>query len=426
MAVKNTSYTLADILGEPITEQEALALIKQATDSDTFRSFNIMEEACRRKLLQFLMGKSGLSITYDSVFKHVMMPGGTTDRLEQFLSVILGEPVQIKQVLPQEGSQIAESGSFIIADIIVSTRDGSIMNVEIQKIGYNFPGERASCYTADMIMRQYNYLKSRNQNFTYRDMKPVYLIVFMEHSPALFKTTDQYIHKKCSYFNTDIKLNLLENIIFISLDTFHDLVQNINTTQDAWLEFLTEDNPEKIVRFVNQFPEFLPCYQDLISFRKKPEELIHMFSDALRELDKNTERYMVEELNKEVADLKEEATSLKKQAATLKKEATALKEETTTLKNETTTLKNETTMLKNETTMLKKELDKRANELNQQAENLQESGRQVATLQETVAEKDSTICRQNSELADMRALIQSLTQKLEEYEHQSEKAPSAP
>ena len=92
----------------------------------------------------------------------------------------------------------------------------------------------------------------------------------------------------CSYFNTDIKLNLLENIIFISLDTFHDLVQNINTTQDAWLEFLTEDNPEKIVRFVNQFPEFLPCYQDLISFRKKPEELIHMFSDALRELDKAT------------------------------------------------------------------------------------------------------------------------------------------
>ena len=38
-----------------------------------------------------------------------------------------------------------------------------------------------------------------------------------------------------------------------------------------------------------------------------------MFSDALRELDKNTERYMVEELNKEVADLKEEATSLRKE-----------------------------------------------------------------------------------------------------------------
>ena len=97
-----------------------------------------------------------------------------------------------------------------------------------------------------------------------------------------------------------------------------------------------------------------------------------MFSDALRELDKNTERYMVEELNKEVADLKEEATSLKKQAVTLKKEATALKEEATTLKKETATLK--------------KELD-----------------RQTAALQETLAEKDS--------------LIQTLTKKLSEYEN---------
>ena len=31
-----------------------------------------------------------------------------------------------------------------------------------------------------------------------------------------------------------------------------------------------------------------------------------MFSDALREMDRNTERYMVEELNKQVEDLKTE------------------------------------------------------------------------------------------------------------------------
>ena len=30
-----------------------------------------------------------------------------------------------------------------------------------------------------------------------------------------------------------------------------------------------------------------------------------MFSDALREMDRNTERYMVEELNKQVENLKE-------------------------------------------------------------------------------------------------------------------------
>ena len=92
---------------------------------------------------------------------------------------------------------------------------------------------------------------------------------------------------------------------FTSLDTFKSVVQNIDTKREAWLKFLTEDDPDEIVKFVNQYPEFLPCYHDLIAFRQNPKEMINMFSDALRELDRNTERYMVEELNKEVKSLKE-------------------------------------------------------------------------------------------------------------------------
>lgn len=34
-----------------------------------------------------------------------------------------------------------------------------------------------------------------------------------------------------------------------------------------------------------------------------------MFSDALKEMDKNTERYMVEELNKKVKELNEELSN---------------------------------------------------------------------------------------------------------------------
>ena len=51
-----------------------------------------------------------------------------------------------------------------------------------------------------------------------------------------------------------------------------------------------------------------------------------MFSDALRELDRNTERYMVEELNKEVNALKE--------AMAAEKEAMAAEKETLTAENE--------------------------------------------------------------------------------------------
>ena len=54
-----------------------------------------------------------------------------------------------------------------------------------------------------------------------------------------------------------------------------------------------------------------------------------MFSDDLRELDRNTERYMVEELNKEVNALKEamaaekEAMAAEKEALTAENEAMA-------------------------------------------------------------------------------------------------------
>ena len=80
-------------------------------------------------------------------------------------------------------------------------------------------------------------------------------------------------------------------ITFISLDTFKDEVHNIDTKRDAWLKFLTEDDPDEI------------------AFRQNPKELINMFSDALKEMDKNTERYMVEELNKKVKELNEELSN---------------------------------------------------------------------------------------------------------------------
>ena len=88
----------------------------------------------------------------------------------------------------------------------------------------------------------------------------------------------------------------------ISLDPFRSVVQNIDTEQKAWLSFLTADDPDEIVQLVNAYPEFLPCYRDIISFRRRPKELITTFSDALREMDRNTEVYMVEQLAKEVQE----------------------------------------------------------------------------------------------------------------------------
>ena len=63
-------------------------------------------------------------------------------------------------------------------DIVVELEDGSIANVEIQRIGYNFPGQRSACYSADLLLRQYKRVKGEQQKkFSYRNIKKVYTII---------------------------------------------------------------------------------------------------------------------------------------------------------------------------------------------------------------------------------------------------------
>lgn len=56
-----------------------------------------------------------------------------------------------------------------------------------------------------------------------------------------------------------------------------------------------------------------------------------MFSDALNELDRNTERYMVEELNREVEELNNTISELKNNASDLENTVTDLEGTVTVL-----------------------------------------------------------------------------------------------
>ena len=93
---------------------------------------------------------------------------------------------------------LKQSTSLLLLDIIVQLEDGSIANVEIQKIPYTFPGERMSCYSADLLLRQYTRVKGeKGSTFTYQDLKTVYTIVMFENSPKECKDpelSDIYLH----------------------------------------------------------------------------------------------------------------------------------------------------------------------------------------------------------------------------------------
>ena len=192
--------------------------------------------------------------------------------------------------------------------------DGSLANLEIQKIGYAFPGQRMACYAADMLLRQYKRVRSRRKkNFTYKDIKKVYVLVLFERSTGEFHNfPEKYIHRSRQIFDTGLKIDLLEEFILIPLDIFKETHQNknilkIDSELDAWLAFLTFDEPQKILELLQAYPAFEEMYKEIYDLCRNVEGVMDMFfSKELLELDRNTVQYMIEEQEKQLQENREE------------------------------------------------------------------------------------------------------------------------
>ncbi len=271
----------------------------------------------KQELIDFCTGKHGLKVTYDPVFRRIFNPSLCHSRLEALLSAILAHPLRIIKVIPREGMQLNEQTSFVVIDVLIQLDDGSFANVEMQKIGYNFPLARADCYASDIIMRQYSQARQeQGKTFSFQNLHKVYCIILMEKSPQEFRSIkNKYIHRRTSSFDTNIYQNSsgLHEDIFICLDSFHSIVHNItkdSTDLEAWLTFLSATDTETITSLIDAFPCFAAIYQEITDFVKNPEELMNMLSEALYIMDKNMERMMVTELQDEVNALMAERNTV--------------------------------------------------------------------------------------------------------------------
>ena len=273
-----------------------------------------------------------------------MNPEYAPERLESFLSVLLKRKVKIIRILPNDSTRIADENSLLITDIIVELEDGSLANVEIQKIGYSFPGERCACYSADMLLRQYKRVRAdKQEKFSYSNVKNVYLIVIYEKSPNEFKRfPKQYYHHSRQIFDTGLQLNMLQEFVMIPLDIYRKNVdnKNIETPLEAWLTFLTSEEPDRIIELITRYPEFKSMYETLYQMCENVERVMEMFSEELRIMDKNTVKYMIEEQQQEIDRKNVEIDALKAE--------NGQKDELLEYKNaEIETLKKEIELLKN-------------------------------------------------------------------------------
>ena len=290
-------------LSSPRLREEVLMQIHE--DPETLLHFARLNVEQQEALLQFCMGNRGLKITYDPFFHKIFNPEEHPDRLNKLLSSILKQPVKVIKVLPREGIRLTESSSLVVMDILVEAEDGSLINVEIQKYGYYFPIQRSFCYGADLLVRQYSRLRDeKKDSFSYKDMRPVYVIVLMDESPSEFaKYPNNYVHRSFFSFDSGLSLGNLLNFIYIPLDIFHNIPHNEIRELDAWLYFLSSDEPSHIQQIVEKYPFFQELYQEIINYRYHPKELIHMYSETLSIMDRNTVNLMIDEMKQELEQL---------------------------------------------------------------------------------------------------------------------------
>lgn len=273
----------------------------------------------QEEFLDFCTGVRGVKILYDSFFKEIMSPESAPERLNELLSELLGKEVKIVQVLPNDSARITDESSLLVMDIVVSLRDGSLANLEMQKIGYAFPGQRSACYCADLLLRQYKRVRGEKKEgvFSYRDIQTVYNIVLFEKSTREFhEHPEDYIHRSRQRFDTGLHVNLLQEFIFVPLDIFRKNTQNksVDSELEAWLTFLSFDSPEKIVQLIEKYPRFKEMYDEVYEICLNTERVMGMFSKELQELDRNTVQYMIDEMQEEI---NKQSVELNKQSETI-------------------------------------------------------------------------------------------------------------
>ena len=212
-------------------------------------------------------------------------------------------------------------------------QQNSLANVEVQKIGYRFPGQRSACYSSDLLLRQYKRVKGEKKKaFSYKDIKSVYTIVFFETSIKEFHEYPQnYIHKFKQQSDTGLELELLQKYVFIPLDIFriiyHNNVKsngkngggNCWNRTEAWLTFLSTDEPEIIIELISQYPEFKEMYEEIYVMCQNVEKVMEMFSKELIQLDRNTVQYMIDEMQ-DTIDVQKEKIDTQKEELEAKQE----------------------------------------------------------------------------------------------------------
>ena len=176
-----------------------------------------------------------------------------------------------------------------------------------------------------------------------------------------FKKNFLMSHVGKTKFNTEIKIELLQDFVLVSLDTFKkyrysdiregrteitdydydssqyndELVsEKMKMDRLKFLSLFVAETPQEIDRLIEIFPDLESVRCDINEYLERPGEVLSMFSEALRILDRNTAELMVDRMKDEMETLQEQTRELEAKNDNLQGQNTELQEEVARLKQQ--------------------------------------------------------------------------------------------
>ena len=154
---------------------------------------------------------------------------------------------------------------------------------------------------------------------SYKDMRKVHTIILFEDSnKSLISQVDKalYFHVGKTQFNTGIKIELLQDFVLVSLDTFKKyrysdiregrikitdydydssqyndefVSEKMKRDRLKYLSLFVAETPQEIDRLIEIFHDLESIRRYINEYLERPGEVLSMFSEALRILDRQDE-----------------------------------------------------------------------------------------------------------------------------------------
>ena len=87
------------------------------------------------------------------------------------------------------------------------------------------------------------------------------------------------------------------------------------------------DDPDMIIQLITEYPEFKVMYQQAYEICRNVEALMGIFSEELRIMDRNTVKYMVDQMQEEIDSQKQKINNQKQEIDSQKLKIEFLKKE---------------------------------------------------------------------------------------------------